>query len=67
MMIVVHTEHSDLDVQKVEMLQRAWEIIANAGGWRATGDEPEEWMKAASRWRDEYFDFLYDWLLDFRS
>ena len=39
------------------LLERAYAVIANAGGgnWRL---ESEEWQRAAYSWRDQYFAYL---------
>lgn len=47
----------------VDLLERAWGIIANAGrditnegnGWE---NESEEWQEAAIRWRDDFHSLL---------
>lgn len=42
------------DTKRLELLELAWGIIANAGGgdWER---ENKEWQKAAAKWRDDYF------------
>ncbi len=41
-------------IEKSDLLEFAWGIIANAGGgdWEK---ESKEWRDAAIRWRDAYF------------
>ena len=44
-------------IDKLDLLETAWNIIANSneGNW---DKETDEWKKAAERWRDEYFKFI---------
>ena len=41
-------------MDKDELLEYAWGIIANAGGGNWETQTPE-WQKAAARWREDYF------------
>ena len=40
--------------RKMEALELAWGLIANAGGGDWSNETPE-WQEAAERWRDEYW------------
>ncbi len=48
--------------QMMDLLEAAWGVIANAGGWRATDVEASPgWLPAAEQWRDRYLDTLHVW------
>lgn len=36
------------------LLESAWGVIANAGGWDDAHAATPGWREAAERWRDEY-------------
>ena len=39
--------------EKMDLLESAWGIIANAGGGDWT-TQTDDWQRAAARWREEY-------------
>lgn len=47
----------DTERELLDLAESAWGIIANAGGgvW---AKESEEWVRAASKWRDKYHALL---------
>lgn len=42
------------------MLEVAWGIIANAGGWTDPSVASPGWREAAERWRDQYHARLHE-------
>ncbi len=45
----------------------AWGIIANASNWMSGTDNSSDWVKAAIRWRDEFYHPMLDALLKPKS
>lgn len=44
--------------READMLEAAWGIIANAGGWDDDLSATPGWREAAERWRDRYHEWL---------
>jgi hypothetical protein len=55
----VEVSEQDTAVDIDPLLEAAWGLIANAGGGNWEDTQTHEWMQAAERWRDEYFNRLH--------
>ena len=58
-------EHADVIDERMDLLETAWGIIANAcgGNWDDAHNHPD-WKAAAKRWRDDYHAQLDKYLKD---
>lgn len=54
--VIANVTHNDERQRLLDMLERAWGIIANGGGW--SDDAVTEWAAAARKWRDDWHALL---------
>lgn len=47
-----------------DLLEAAWGVIANAGGWPNTAEPSPGWLDAAIRWRERYHAGLDSYLAE---